>query len=324
MHRRFRLYRLPLLIVSLGLAACTPATPVTPTVPPATATAAATPTAAPITLTDSLGREVTLASAPQTIVSLAPSNTEILFALGASDLLIGRDEFSDYPAAALDIPSVGSLYPAVNTEAILDLEPDLVLAAGITSPDDVQKLAELGLTVFTTRVPVTLDDVYADIRDVGTLTSRSPEAEAMVTDMQARVAAVQTATAKVAERPSVFYEVDATDPASPWTAGPGTFHDQLISLAGGENVGNLSTEQYFQISLEQLVAADPDIIVLGSYTYGGQTPEIVAARDGWGSLSAVKNDKVFTFDDNLLSRPGPRIVDGLEALATLIHPELFQ
>jgi iron complex transport system substrate-binding protein len=159
---------------------------------------------------------------------------------------------------------------------------------------------------------------------VGELTGHEEQAAALVADMQARVSAVEDATANVTERPSVFYEIDATDPASPWTAGPGTFHDQLISLAGGENVGNISTEQYFQISLEQLVAEDPAIIVLGSATFGGQTPETVAARDGWGDIAAVKNNQVYTFDDNLISRPGPRIVDGLEALAKLIHPELFQ
>ena len=326
MFRRFRSYLLPLLVLSLGLAACAPVATVVPTATsvPATATAAATPTAAPITVTDSLGRDVTLAALPVKIVSLAPSNTEILFALGAGDLLIGRDEFSDYPAEALAVPSVGSLYPSVNTEAVVALEPDLVLAAGITSPDDVQKLEDLGLTVFTTRIAGTIDDIYADIQDVGTLTGHTAEADALVADMQARVAAVQTATANIGERPTVFYELDATDPASPYTTGPGTFNDQLITLAGGENVGNLSTEQYFQISLEQLVAADPQIIVLGSFTYGGQTPEIVAARDGWADIAAVKNGKVFTFDDNLISRPGPRIVDGLEELAKLSHPELFQ
>lgn len=324
MLRHFRLTLLPLLILSLGLAACAPAATSAPTAVPATATTAAPATAAPITVVDSLGREVTLTELPLTIVSLAPSNTEILFALEAGDLLVGRDEFSDYPAAALDVPSIGSLYPSVNTEAVVALDPDLVLAAGITNPADVEKLAELGLTVFSTRVAVTLDDIYADIRDVGTLTGRSAEAEALVADMQARVAAVETATAGVTTRPSVFYELDATDPASPYTTGPGTFNDQLITLAGGENVGNISTDQYFQISLEQLVAADPEIIVLGSFTYGGQTPEIVAARDGWGDIAAVKNGQVYTFDDNLISRPGPRIVDGLEELAKLIHPELFQ
>jgi len=320
MLRRLRPLLPPFLALSLALAACAPAaTPV-----PATATATATATPAPITLTDGLGREVTLASLPVKIVSVAPSTTELLFALGAGDLLVGRDSLSDFPAEALDIASIGDTYPAINAEALVDLEPDLVLAAGITNPDDIQKLEDLGLTVFATRFAVTIDDIYADITDVGTLTGHAAEAAALIADIQARIAAVQAATANVSERPSVFYEIDASDPSKPYTAGPGSFNDQLITLAGGENVGNISTDPYPQLSLEQIVAEDPDIIVLGSFTYGGQTPETVAARPGWGDLSAVQNDKVYTFDDNLISRPGPRIVDGLEALAKLIHPELFQ
>jgi iron complex transport system substrate-binding protein len=117
--------------------------------------------------------------------------------------------------------------------------------------------------------------------------------------------------------------VDATEPEKPWTAGNGTFIDELITMAGGQNAGAVS-DDYFQISLEELVTQDPDIIVLGTFTFGGQTPELVAQRPSWDQLKAVKNDAVYTFDDNLVSRPGPRIVDGLETLAKLIHPELFK
>jgi iron complex transport system substrate-binding protein len=124
-------------------------------------------------------------------------------------------------------------------------------------------------------------------------------------------------------QPVVFYEVDATEPEKPWTAGTGTFIDQLVTLAGGKNAGALSPD-YFQISFEQLLTENPDVIVLGSSTFGGQTPETVAKRPNWNKLNAVKNNAVYTFNDNLVSRPGPRIVEGLEALAKLIHPELFK
>jgi iron complex transport system substrate-binding protein len=277
-----------------------------------------------VTLTDSLGREVTLATPPQRIVSLAPSNTEILFALGAEDLLVGRDDFSDYPPEALEIASVGGVYPSANAEVIVALEPDLVLAAGITNPDSVRQLAALGLTVFTTRVNNNLADVFSDILDVGRLVGRAAAAEALVVALRARAEAVTAKTSDLAERPKVFYEVDATEPASPWTAGPNTFIDEMITLAGGQNVGAVLPDQYAQISLEQLVAEDPDVIVLGSATYGGQTPELVAQRPGWQDIQAVARGAVYTFDDNLVSRPGPRVVDGLETLARLIHPELFE
>lgn len=321
------LLHLMLVLTALALlvAACAPAaTPAPPTAVPATATTAPAATPASITVTDGLGRTVTLVAPATRIVSLAPSNTEILFVLGASDTLIGRDDFSDYPPEAAAIPSIGSLYPSVNSEAIVALQPDLVLAAGITSPEDVQRLADLGLTVYSSRVNTGLDDVYADILDLGQLVGRAGEAEAIVADMRARVDAVTTKTSTLAEKPTVFYELDATETSKPWTAGPNTFLSQLISMAGGTNAGDIAADQYAQLSLEQLVAQDPAVIILGSATYGGQTPELVAARAGWEGLSAVANGTVYTFDDNLVSRPGPRVVDGLEQLARLIHPELFE
>jgi iron complex transport system substrate-binding protein len=334
---------LPLLLtITFILAACSPAT-VVPTIAPTTApTAAPTiapteapepttePTVAPteavaeaIVLTDGLGREVTLDAPATSIVTLAPSNTEILFALGAGDTLIGRDEFSDYPPEALDVTSIGSLYPSVNAEAVVALEPDLVLAAGVTNPDDVQKLEDLGLTVYATQFDVTIDDIYEDIVNVGILVGKEAEAEALVQDLKDRVEAVETTAATATEKPVVFYEVDATEPNKPWTAGTGTFIDTLITGAGGTNAGG-GTADYFQMSIEELVVQNPDVIVLGSATYGGQTPELVAARPGWETITAVQNNTIYTFDDNLISRPGPRIVDGLEQLAKLIHPELFE
>ena len=328
-----------LLALSVLLGACTApaasptATVAPPPVPPTATTApivepttapAVEPTLEPMTLTDSLGREVTLAAPAQRIVSLAPSNTEIVFALGAGDKLAGRDDFSDYPAEALKVPSIGSLYPNVNAEVIVALKPDLVLAAGITNPDDVTALAKLGLTVYTTHNATGLADIYSDILAVGRLTGRSADSEKIVADMKARIEAVTARTAALTDKPKVFYEIDATDPAKPYTAGPGSFIDQLLTLAGAANVGNVSTEQYFQISLEELVAQDPAILLLGSFTYGGQTPELVKARVGWDKITAVKNGAMYIFDDNLVSRPGPRVVVGLETLAKLIHPELFK
>jgi iron complex transport system substrate-binding protein len=247
-----------------------------------------------------------------------------VFALGAGDRLIGRDDFSDYPPEAAEVPSIGSLYPTVNAEAVVALEPDLVLAAGITNPEDVQRLEDLGLTVYASRVNTGLEDIYADIADVGRLIGRTAEAEALVADMRARVEAVTAKTSALTEKPVVFYEIDATEPSKPWTPGPNSFIGQLVGMAGGTNAGDIAADQYAQLSLEQLVAQDPDVIILGSATYGGQTPELVAQRTGWETISAVQNGAVYTFDDNLVSRPGPRVVDGLEELARLIHPDLFE
>ena len=302
------------LALTLLLAACAPATPAAPT---------PTPTPAPINLTDGLGRKVSLPAPAQRVVSMAPSNTEILFAIGAGDQVVGRDEFSDYPASVKSLPSVGGSMGQYSLEQIVALKPDLVLAGGINTPEQVKSLEDLGLTVYFLGNPTTLEEMYANLATVGQLTGHSGEAQQETQSLQARVAAVDKKLATIADRPSVFYEIDASDPNKPYTSGKGTFIDQLISRAGGVNVAADVTDPYPQLGLEQLVVSDPAIILLGDSAYG-VTAEQVAARPGWSELSAVKNNKIFTFDDNLVSRPGPRLVDGLEQLAKLLHPELFQ
>src|SRR5579859_790565 len=180
-------------------------------VPPTSSAVPATQTPAAITLVDSLSRTVTLAGPAQHVVSLAPSNTEILYALGAEAVVAGRDDFSDYPPQVTQVPSIGSDSPHVNAEAIVALHPDLVLAAGITSPDDVAALAKLGLTVYATSNAANLDDIYKDIVAVGTLVGAADKANDLVTSMRTRIAAVQTKAATVSTHPIVFYELDATE-----------------------------------------------------------------------------------------------------------------
>jgi len=288
----------------------------------ATAPATAEPTTAAVEITDGLGRQVQLAAPAQRIVSLAPSNTEILFAIGAGDQVAGRDEFSDFPSQVKDLPSVGGGFGDYNLEAIVNLEPDLVLAAEINTPEQVQALADLGLNVFWLANPTSMDEMYANLLTVGQLTGHEAEAAELAASLEERVAEVERLVAGAGESPSVFYELDSTEPNAPWTAGPGTFIDTLISMAGGENVAADIEGQYVQLSLEKLVIEDPDIILLGDAAYGA-TPESVGQRSGWESLAAVKNERVYPFDDNLVSRPGPRLVEGLETLAKLLHPELF-
>jgi iron complex transport system substrate-binding protein len=300
---------LALLALALTLAAC--------------ASPTATPTPGPLTLTDGLGRPITLAEPAQRVISLAPSNTEILFAIGAADQVIGRDEFSDYPEAAKSLPSVGGSMGQYSLEQIVALEPDLVLASEINTPEQVKALEDLGVTVYYLGNPTTLEEMYANLATVGQLTGRNDEAEALAQALETRVAAVDEKLAAVADRPSVFYEIDATDANKPYTAGPGTFIDLLISRAGGVNVAASTGSQYPQLGLEQLVVSNPAIILLGDSAYG-VTAESVAARPGWEALAAVQEEKIFPFDDNLMSRPGPRLVDGLEELAKLLHPEAFE
>jgi len=294
------------LLVSL-LAACAPA--------------ALSPTAAPIVLTDGLGREVTLTAPARQVVSLAPSNTEILFAVGAGSQVVGRDEFTNYPEAAVALPSVGGSMGDYNFEQIVNLKPDLVLAAEINTPEQVKALEDLGVTVFYLSNPTNIEGMYANLITVGKLTGKEPEATALVDSLKQRVAAVEDKISRVTTRPKVFYELDGSEAAKPWTAGAGTFIDMLITMAGGENVAASLAGSWGQFSQEALLVANPDFILLGDSAYG-TTAEQVAARTGWETIQAVKAGQVLPFNDDTVSRPGPRLVDALEELVRILHPEL--
>ena len=279
------------------------------------------PVAPAMTYTDSLGREITLEGTPQRIVSLAPSNTEILFAIGAGDQVVGRDEFSDYPPESASVETIGGSFGEYNMEAIVALKPDLVLAAEINPPELVQQLEDLGLTVYYLGNPTTLEEMYTNLETVGDLTGH--DVTELVNSLKARVAAVDEKIAPLSSRIPVFYEIDATDTTKPWTYGPGTFGDLLIDRAGGYNVGSIASDPYPQLSLEQVVAANPSVIIMGDSMWG-VTAEAIQARPGWETIPAVLSSSIYPFDDNLVSRPGPRLVDGLEQLAKLLHPELFE
>jgi iron complex transport system substrate-binding protein len=292
---------------------------------------AATPTpipatSYPVTLTDDEGREVTLEAEPERIVSLAPSSTEIVCALGACDRIVGVNDFRDgFPAevqATLEeVPDVAS-FTGVDREALVGAEPDLVLAAGnnLTAPADIEAMAELGYPVLVL-YPESLDEVYADIGLVGEAIDARAEAEALVAGMRESVAAVADAVAGM-ERPRTFYEVGLFS-GSIYTAGADSFLAALIEAAGGDPITGDATTTAIQ--LEDLVAADPHLILLGDAAYDPSiTAESVAARPGWGEMTAVQDGRVLPMpEDVLITRPGPRIVDGLEALARAIHPEAF-
>jgi len=326
------LRKILLITLLIGLVtACAPqATPtaaaVATNVPATEAPATQAPTepavATTLTLTDGLGREVTLNGPAQHVVSLAPSNTEILFAIGAGDQVVGRDKLSDFPEAAKNVTDVGSTFDSLNTEQIVSLKPDLVLAAEINTPEQVKQLEDLHLVVYYLKNPLTLEEMYGNLEIVAQLTGHEQEAATLIESLKGRVAAVDEKIAPISSRPNVFYELDGTDPAKPYTAGKGTFITQLIDRAGGHNIA-ADLDGYPQLSLEQVVAADPAFIILGDARYG-ISPESIAQRPGWENLSAVKNGKVLPFNDDLVSRPGPRLVDALEELAKVLRPELFK
>ena len=301
-------------LLALVMTACAPQSV------PVAAPVATEPSAA-MTLIDGLGRSIVMNEAAKRVVSLAPSNTEILYAVGAAEQVIGRDEFSDYPEEANALPSVGGSMGEYSVETIVSLKPDLVLAAEINSPELVKQLEDLGLTVYYLKNPTSFEELYVNLEIVAQLTGEDPTK--LTDSLKARVDAVDEKIMPLSARPEVFYEIDATDAAKPYTYGPGTFGNLLIARAGGTNIGNELTDPYPQISLEQIVVSNPSFILLGDSMWG-VTAEAVASRPGWETIEAVKSDQIFPIDDNLISRPGPRLVDGLEQLAKLLHPGVFQ
>lgn len=296
-----------LLVATLGLAGC--AKSETTTTEPAKETAAA---AFPVTVTDDAGREVTIEAAPERIVSLAPANTEIVYALGLLDKLVGVTTYDDYPAEVADITKVGD-FVTPNIEAITAAKPDLILATTGVQADVITQLEGTGATVVAID-PQTLDALYTSIDTVGKVTGAADSAAEIVDGMKSDIAAISDAVS--AEEPTRCFIEIAQDPL--FTAGKGTLLDDLITAAGGTNV--VTENGYVGYSLEQLVTDDPAayLATLGSMS----NPDDLAKRAGYDKLSAVKNDRVYVLEDNLVSRPGPRVVQGIAQIAKALHPDL--
>jgi iron complex transport system substrate-binding protein len=236
--------------------------------------------------------------------------------------VVGTDDYSDYPAEAKNITHVGSEYPSFNIETIVSLKPDLAIAFGYTMPDYVTQLQNLGIPVVVL-APKDVSGVISDITLVGKITGVAAAAETLTTGMQNSLNTVESKIKGAAE-PRVLWEFDGTDPGNPWVAGPGSFNDALITLAGGQDIGAGGPTSSWQMSTENIVKADPQIIILDDYQFG-VTVQSVEQRPGWSTISAVKNGAIYPItDSDLTDRPGPRVIQGLQLLADIIHPELFK
>ena len=296
-------------------------TPAPTTPPPSPAgSPSATPDAVsfPETLNDDEGTAVVIPAEPQRIISLSPANTEIAFALGAGSRVVGGTDADDYPPAAVALLKVVQNIKVLE-EKIVSLRPDLILAAGdgFTPPADIQRLRDLGYPVLVLYAQ-SVDGVLSDIRLIGSALDEASAAGTLTADMDARFSAIAAAAGAAGSKPRTFYEIgygpDIYGPA------PDSFLSDLITLAGGDPIttGNPSV---YSIPLEKLVVDDPQVIVLGDALYG-VCPADVAARAGWKGMTAVVSGAVRPVSDTVVTRPGPRLVDGLAALAEAIHPGL--
>ena len=276
----------------------------------------------PITVTDDLDRNVTITSPPERIVCIAPSTTEIVYALGLGDKVVGVDRYSDYPPEAVSKQYISDIY-TLNPEEVAALSPDLVIMYSFYGPGDpnVEAIENLGINVVAIR-PMSLNGILNDIKLVGIATGKLEKAEALVSQLNKTISQIREKTSNITDKPRVYMEFWYPPP---WTFGPNTYSDEIIRIAGGINVFGNATADYVQTTDEEVIAKDPDVIII---TYGPQhlhlvTLEDIKKRPGWSSVKAVKNGRVYLIDENLIVRPGPRIVLGLKTVASFLHPDLF-
>ncbi len=275
----------------------------------------------PVTVKDDLGTSITINEKPERIISLAPSNTEILYALGLEDKIVGVTTYADYPAVAAEKDKIGSIIePSI--EKIVALEPDIVVASDINKMQTYKRLKELGLNVVGFKAK-NVDEAIQIIKRMGKVTGKGEKAQEIVTDMYIQLAEISNMVEKYVQgksKPKVFYEL-WHDPL--YTAGKNTFVDDLINLAGGINIGADARGEWPQYSLEKLLTENPGVyIAILHSTPEGVTAKEIKNRDRYGTLKAVRNDRVYIVDQNIVSRPSPRLIEGLKAFVKAIHPEL--
>lgn len=269
---------------------------------------------------DDAGKMISLSRPASRVVSLAPSNTEIVFALGAGEKLVGVTTYCNYPKEAQGKEKVGNLIE-IDLEAIVRLEPDLVLADSLTPPEVVERIEKLGYPVFVLNAG-SIAQVIEDIRKVALLLGEEGRGEALAQSMEETVQDIAEKVSSLSEeaKPRVFHVI-WHDPL--WTAGKGTFIHEFITLAGGRNVA-CDLSGYVTLDLEELIRRDPDIITVVSSHGGENFPyRFITSDERLQVLRAVQSGKVFVVDSDIVSRPGPRVVKALQDFASIMHPEIF-
>lgn len=267
------------------------------------------PTSYPLHLIDDYGRNVTFEEEPQRIISIAPSATEVIYAVGAGEKLIGVDPNSNYPKETEILPKVTN-FPSVDIEAIIVLNPDAIFGAGITSSDDVESLESLGITVFIL-APFNVEDILGNIETVGIITNHLTEARDLKNSLQQRIDTVKQEAALNTVRPKIYIET-YSEPL--YTFGKGTYGHDLIELAGATNIAENATGLYPQINDEFVITTNPDIIFYTNGSWTTITPPLISNRTGWNSINAVKNGHIYPINEDWISRGGPRIVNALEEI----------
>jgi iron complex transport system substrate-binding protein len=271
------------------------------------------------TFHDALGRQVTLEGPPKRLIGLAPSLTEILYFLGLGDRVVGVTQFSSYPPEAALKPKVGS-YVNLNVERIIDLSPDLVIATQDGNErQDVELLEQAGIAVFVVN-PRNVQEVIETIQKVGSVCGAPKRAKAQSEQLASRVDHIVYKTRSL-RKPLVFIQIQL-QPIM--TVNANTFHHDLIRLAGGRNMTENEPFTYPRISLEEVIRRKPEVILISSMERKGRFEKARLEWFKWTSIPAVQTGRVHLIDSDLIDRPSPRLIEGLEAMATFIHPEVFK
>ena len=271
-----------------------------------------------ITVVDSRNQEIVFESPPQRIISLSPAHTEIFYELGLDDNLVGTDTFSDFPSDARIKPKVGDAFN-INLEAIAELEPDLVYT---TFETPVTALEDMGVKVLYLFAAADIQGVIENIKLIGSITNKTDQAETMATSMERKIEDIRFRLSNTGIEERIYYELDP----GLYTAGPESFIGDILGLLKTHNISQGISNPYPKLSQEIIIESDPTIIILGDsieYLTTGVTVQQVKDRPSWHNISAIRNDRIYPFNDSLISRPGPRIIEGINQLALLIHPKLF-
>ena len=270
----------------------------------------------PLTLIDSMGREITLESEPKRVISVGPNITETIYAIGAEDKLIARTDYCDYPEDVLNKDSIGSLREP-NIEKILELNPDLIIASTHFDPEVLKKLEGLNLKVAVLYGEESFEGAYNTIEKTGIFLNKEVNAQKIIEDMKSKVNDAIEAV-KDQPKPEIYYVVSYGE-GGDYTATGETFISQIIEMAGGKNAAD--DAQGWKYNIEKLVEKDPDILICPKYFDSKQG---IIQANGYKELTAVKEGRLFEIDNNMLDRQGPRIADGLEELAKILHPDQFE
>lgn len=275
----------------------------------------------PVTFTDDVGREVTIDKEPESLISIQTSNTEILYALGVGDRLIGVSDYCNYPPEALEVEKVGG--QTMNAELVMTLLPDVVFVTKYhydNHENILKQYEEAGITVVVTGSATSFDDAYQTMEMLATSTGTTTKADEIIQDMKDRRAAIEEKAKEIKEPKKVWVEVSPGPDIT--TTGTKTFMHEMLETIHATNAAE-DHEGWVKLTEEEIVALNPDVIVTTYGYYIDNPTEEVLARDGWQEVNAVKNGLVFDVDSDMVTRPGPRLIEGVEQLAKLIYPEVF-